>query len=588
MKRVLLLALAVSLGSAAPIVADPASTPSVAGQFSGTEPEIVSLRGKTVSVRVPEGFDRVTLQVFTSRRGRGGKAGGQPDWKTVATKYPRRAAGIVDFRLPRLTAKRHLRVFGNTNDAIPGSFFTGITTFVADPVQAATAAGDVSNSGLQGAPGPNGILSASAKATDGAATTETRDVAEADIWKIVGDRLYFFNQLRGLQLFDLSNPEDPALLGTLRMPAVGEDMYVLESGQAVLLKRATNWMWDDWFWWDRGPIFILNPTPIGGPIGFQGGFVLATNAAPLTLAADTTTVRSAGLTIQPQQQANRSSEVLIADVSTGKPTILSRISFDGTLRESRMVGKVLYVAADVNRAETKDSVAMWGCEITSFDLSDPAHPVKRDTIYLGGWANAVQATDQFFFVAKWSDAGSWLGGSKNTVDILDISAPDGTMRRGGQVEVPGNVDDKFKLHQNGEILAVVSASGRYEDANGDPVTEWANGVRWRPFTTLSTFSLADFRAPIALGNLQIAKGETVRATRFDGDLAYVVTFVQIDPLWVISLANPAQPKIVGHVQAPGFSTYIEPLGDALSRSGWSPENLRSPSLTSMMQRRLCC
>jgi len=217
MKRLLFLILVVLLGCSTAIRADLAPAPSAAGEFTGTEPEIISLRGKNVWVRVPEGFDRVTLQVFSLRRGRGGKPNDANDWKTVATKYPHRAAGVVQFRLGRLTAKRHLRVFGNKNDSIPSSFFTGITTFAADPAQAAALAGNTTNAGPGGPAAPTAIGDGAFKVAGDSATTEARDVAEADIWKIVGDRLYFFNQLRGLQLFDLSDPKDPALLGTLRM-----------------------------------------------------------------------------------------------------------------------------------------------------------------------------------------------------------------------------------------------------------------------------------------------------------------------------------------------------------------------------------
>ena len=43
---------------------------------------------------------------------------------------------------------------------------------------------------------------------------------EADIWKIDGSTVYFFNQLRGLQVLDLANPADPRLTASLRLPAV--------------------------------------------------------------------------------------------------------------------------------------------------------------------------------------------------------------------------------------------------------------------------------------------------------------------------------------------------------------------------------
>jgi uncharacterized secreted protein with C-terminal beta-propeller domain len=38
--------------------------------------------------------------------------------------------------------------------------------------------------------------------------------------------------------------------------------------------------------------------------------------------------------------------------------------------------------------------------------------------------------------------------------------------------------------------------------------------------------------------LDLGSGEQLHATRFDGNLVYVVTFYQIDPLWVVDLSNP--------------------------------------------------
>ena len=268
MKRLLLLASLALFAVVDHGVAKTTSGSGAAGQFTGTEPEIVAIRARVVRVRVPAGFDRVTLQGLTTRHGKVRArviGAAQPEWKTLGTKYPHGEEGVVEFRLARLTPKRNLRVYGNKNGALPESFLTGITSFLGDPAGGTAGGVSVGAGGILGAApaakGANSLASADAGAT------EKRDVTEADIWKIVGDRLYFFNQVRGLQLFDLSKPADPALLGTLRMPAVGEDMYVLASGDAVLLKRATNWLWDDWFWWG-GPIAIdtIGISPFAGVI----------------------------------------------------------------------------------------------------------------------------------------------------------------------------------------------------------------------------------------------------------------------------------------------------------------------------------
>jgi uncharacterized secreted protein with C-terminal beta-propeller domain len=54
----------------------------------------------------------------------------------------------------------------------------------------------------------------------------------------------------------------------------------------------------------------------------------------------------------------------------------------------------------------------------------------------------------------------------------------------------------------------------------------------------------------------IAPKEDIRAVRFDGDRGYIVTFKKTDPLFVVDLANPRDPKILGELKIPGFSTYL--------------------------------
>jgi len=72
----------------------------------------------------------------------------------------------------------------------------------------------------------------------------------------------------------------------------------------------------------------------------------------------------------------------------------------------------------------------------------------------------------------------------------------------------------------------------------------------------------------AAGNLQtvgsvtgLAPGERIYSVRFIGERGYVSTFREIDPLFVIDLANPAKPRVVGQLKVPGFSSYLHPLDD---------------------------
>lgn len=61
----------------------------------------------------------------------------------------------------------------------------------------------------------------------------------------------------------------------------------------------------------------------------------------------------------------------------------------------------------------------------------------------------------------------------------------------------------------------------------------------------------------------IAKGERIKSVRFTGETAYVVTFVQTDPLFVIDLSKPDSPTILGELKIPGYSAYLHPVGQGL-------------------------
>ncbi|MFK7975243.1 MAG: beta-propeller domain-containing protein [Halioglobus sp.] len=65
--------------------------------------------------------------------------------------------------------------------------------------------------------------------------------------------------------------------------------------------------------------------------------------------------------------------------------------------------------------------------------------------------------------------------------------------------------------------------------------------------------------PAAIGK----PGEQIFGARFLGDRAYVVTFRTVDPLYVLDLADPVDPKLAGELEIPGFSTLLQPLGDGL-------------------------
>jgi len=56
----------------------------------------------------------------------------------------------------------------------------------------------------------------------------------------------------------------------------------------------------------------------------------------------------------------------------------------------------------------------------------------------------------------------------------------------------------------------------------------------------------------------LASGEVLDSARFIGDRCYLVTFNQIDPLFVVDLSQPANPQVLGNLTIPGYSDFLQP------------------------------
>ncbi len=59
----------------------------------------------------------------------------------------------------------------------------------------------------------------------------------------------------------------------------------------------------------------------------------------------------------------------------------------------------------------------------------------------------------------------------------------------------------------------------------------------------------------------LGRGEQIFAVRYAGDVGYVVTFRQTDPLYTLDLSDPAAPRVLGALKIPGYSAYLHPIGD---------------------------
>jgi hypothetical protein len=179
---------------------------------------------------------------------------------------------------------------------------------------------------------------------------------------------------------------------------------------------------------------------------------------------------------------------------------------------------------------------------------------------------AEPAADWWWFWQNtgWDDA--------TNIHAFDISDADSTVYLGSG-RVNGTVQDQFSMSEYDGYIRVASTSdvwGRWwivedVDEDGEPVwTGPSNQVAVLDFDgidTLEQIGLVD----------DIAPNERIWSARFVGEKGYLVTFENMDPLWVIDLSDPTNPNVLGELEIPGVSTYIHPVDeDTLLTIGIGP------------------
>lgn len=516
----IILALGVWLGSGA-WAAEPESADTASIRHLALEEGDV-----LVTVRVPSGKRRITLE-SRPRLGRG-------TWLPRDVKWTDGTAGELVFHLPPAAAEAELlrvRDEAEAEVALPAGFFQGLKTFAPVPTSVgSTATGPTLAGGMEFS--SSRFTAHIADISFGTAQGKPlRAVVESDIWKLEGRTLYFFNQMRGLEVIDVSDPDAPKLRGRLPLAVSGEQMYRLPADTG----DGTVWL------------------------------------ALLT-----------------QGNCDGNSEVVLVGVRDGQPTLAGRVALGGSVQESRLVGDVLYTACFrwIQPEPVSNPTGVWIWQpgqastlVGGLDLANPLQPGLRTPVELAAQPNAVFATDQRLFVATTGTRppsptekpALWAAAGNQAVVVFDISDPHGEVRQAGAFLTAGRVDSKFKFGLNGEVLTVVSEAGntgRIETGThpltGETYQQWV----WDPpRAMLETFSLANPAEPRRLAELTLIHNQSVFGTRFVGDRAYIVTFLRVDPLWIVDLSDPANPQVRGKLEVPGWSNYLHPLGDRLLAVG---------------------
>jgi len=431
-----------------------------------------SANRKSAVVEVPVGAAKVRLEFLDPR--------GVWQQARIVSVVP----GKMRFRIPG-PGTLSWRAVLLMDRKFPAAFYSGISRF--PPVKSSNII--FNGSGRLEVALLQNLGIASMDATFAAPAAASPAPVEADIWQVDGDTVYYFNQLRGLQVLDLKNPADPRLLASLRLAAVGQDLYLLAGSGSVRH-------------------LIL-----------------------LTAAGD---------------QGERT-RINLVKVQGRKAEITHFTETAGNLADSRLIGSRLVVITK-NRSHDE-------CHLTEWKIMPGGNPAAAGETIIQGARPIIAAGSDWLAVTTEEN------NQQNSLVTVFALRESGLLRLHDRpVRTAGLIADQYKIQWHNHTLTTIS-----EKRSGWP--------EWSIVTVLENFSVPltgedRGRGVQRLGQLELAKGESLFASRFSGKLAYIVTFLETDPLWIVDLSDPKNPGVSGHLEVPGWSTHLEPVGDLLFSIGW--------------------
>ncbi|MDR3052567.1 MAG: beta-propeller domain-containing protein [Coriobacteriales bacterium] len=151
---------------------------------------------------------------------------------------------------------------------------------------------------------------------------------------------------------------------------------------------------------------------------------------------------------------------------------------------------------------------------------------------------------------------------KSVTHLIRIGIDAGTLAPAAQTRVDGRLLNQFALDEsNGYLRLAFTKDGRSYRILRDAEYGIENWQDHSSEAQTNGVLIFDPNLELAGSLTGLAEGETIQSVRFMGDIGYVVTYEQIDPLFAIDLADPYNPSVLSELKIPGFSTYLHPYGE---------------------------
>lgn len=258
--------------------------------------------------------------------------------------------------------------------------------------------------------------------------------------------------------------------------------------------------------------------------------------------------------------ADSATKAIVYDISdVENPTEINSFEQSGYYTSSRLVGNTFYIVSSYSINSSKNYVPLTCSgesdseKLNAKDIYYAKNGVGTDYIVVTaldvntcetigttkavlGCGGEVYGNKDYLYVY-----GSDYSGKEPNTTIAKISLKDG-VEFCDYVKIKGRVNSQYSFSEKDKNLCVFT-------------TENVNGKDNNYLYVLDSNLKQIYKSE------SFATGESIKAVKYIDDYAYVITYEQTDPLFVINLSNVKKPQFMGNVEIDGFSSMLVNVGN---------------------------
>lgn len=458
---------------------------------------------------------------------------------------------IANAELPRFESMEQLKeVLKVNSNGYKGMCFDGITNGLEVSVeQSESAMPETNRDTINEVADAESLLSSASQDKQDFSTTNTQveNVDEADIVKTDGEHIYYV--LNGV--LHIVKADTLEIVSNIKIQSDDERFTISE----IFLK-------------DDKVVLLGNGYTLGEP-------VTNTNEEE-NLLVDRVRVN----TLQ-------TAKAIVYNIENkNNPELVREVALEGNYLDSRMVGDNLYLISrksayfygdvedytilpamkdsinstnEIKRVDCTNIIYFEGTEDRSFMVVGGFNINENEEVCVEtffGAGDTVYANEKNLYLTQ----RTWGDNYKTT--IYKFALENARIKLLAKGEVEGQLNNQFSMDEYDGNLRLATTS--YITIEPEKTEELDGGIM---MTTLATRKTTNNLYVLnenleEIGKIEnLAEEEQIYSVRFIGKIGYIVTFKEIDPLFVIDLSDPTNPQVKGELKIPGYSSYMHPYDE---------------------------